>query len=445
MNVIRYSSLKVALRRTILAAGGMLLLAMPVCVTATLIPVQTSSYFNVDGLLVDGMAPVDRPDGKVFEADIRQTPWVEPRRRIMKPQRPPSSLGVGVSPRGRALESMKAADVFAQSQDWKQALAAIQKGLDLEPDNILLIRRAAAYAAMARRFGVADEYFRKALQVAPDDVAFIAGRAGILLRLLRLNEAEELADRALVLSPGYLAARFTKTCVQIARGDDGEAGEENWQAISTGEASQLAEWLDADRADYIAALSAAGFEQLCERVLGPGTADHLAEIALALKRSQQAFRLLQWQEVIQLLSEARSLGVQSVGLELDIARSRFEMDEREEAEQLLRALAASNPDLMIVQYDHAVALIRMERFAEAQVILEAAHEKNPAAPQVIFGLACTYAAQGDMAHSWRVLNRLPERLRPQLREWTQGEEAYLKAIRSDPRFEAFVRPVVPSR
>lgn len=405
---------------------------------ATLISGQTASYFRVDGLLADGLGATEPEDGRVFRAEIRQTPLIEPRSRIARPPpRPPGSGGVAVSPRGRAYESLRAADVLAESQDWKRALATIQKALDQEPDNVLLIRRAAAYAAMARRFGVADEYFRRALEVAPADVPFLAGRAGILLRLLRLNESEELADRALALSPGYLAARFTRTCVEIARGDS-ELSDQAWKTMLTGEAAQLAEWLDADRADYTAALSVPGFEQLCDVVLGPGTSARLPEIVRTLKRAQSALRFSRWEEAQSVLEEAAGLGVQAAGINMDVARCRFELGDREGAVRQLSELAAAWPDLTLAQYNYAVALVRVERFEDARAVLERAHEKAPADPEVIFGLACTYAAKGDMGQAWRVLNRMPAEHRPKLREWTTGEESYIKAIREDPRFNAFL-------
>lgn len=416
-----------------------LLVGAATAAVSALFPAQTGSVFNVDGLLVDGM---DSPagDGKFFSSGIRSGPLVDRSSRPMRAGPPPQTAlerTMRTEPRSRAMESVRAADAFAQSQDWKSALAAIQSGLDSEPENLMLIRRAAAYASLARRFGVADEYFRKAIQANPDDVPFLAGRAGILLRLLRLNEAEEMADRALAQQPDYLAARLARICVKIARGDE-DLDRDEWSQITSGEATQLADWLDADRADYVGALSSAGFETLCDIVLGPGVAAKLTDAARALKQAQKGIYLRNWADARAALEQARGLGVRVTGIPMDIARTYFEDGNVAEAERLLGELAGKYPDALLIQYNYAFVLLKMYRYPDAQRVLERANRIAPDNGQVAFALACAWASLNEPDRAWAALKSISPKHADDLREWARGEEPYLKALRSDPRAVRFI-------
>lgn len=424
--------------RALPVSAAFLVLAATAAVSA-LFPAPTGSVFNVDGLLVDAMEP-SSGDGKFFSSSIRSGPLVDRASRPMRAGPPPQTAlerTMQTQPRSRAMESARAADTFAQSQDWKSALAAIQGGLDLEPENLMLIRRAAAYASLARRFGVADEYFRKAIQANPEDVPFLAGRAGILLRLLRLNEAEEMANRALALQPDYLAARLARICVKIARGDE-DLELDEWMQITSGEATQLADWLDADRPDYVAALSPAGFETLCDIVLGPGVAAKLTDVARALKQAQKGFYLKNWTDARAALEHARGLGVRVTGIPMDIARTYFEEGNVAEAERLLGALAGQYPEVLLVQYNYAFVLLKMYRYPDAQRVLERANQIDPGNAQVAFALACAWASLNEPDRAWAALKSISPKHAEDLREWARGEEPYLQALRSDPRAVRFI-------
>lgn len=408
-------------------------------VQSALLPSREPEYFTVGGMLADDLTSTSFSGGKFFEAGIYQMPLVEPRRRVAVIA-PPAEIpsGIEIAPAGRAAEALRSAEIFASSQEWRMALASVQAALDYDPDNLMLLRRAAAYAALARKFGVADEYFRRALARTPDDVAFLVGRAGVLLRLARLGEGEELANRALSIQPQYLAARFVKVCLQIARGveaiDDAE-----WAALYTEQVAEMAQWLEADRKDYEAVMTTNGFRKACDVMLGPGLADRLEDVTRKLRKVVMELRARQWDQAKADLMELRQMGVRAVGIEMDIARCLFESGRELDAERLLGELAARYPNLAILQFNHAVALIRLRRYNEAIVALERSLSLDPKSNYTLFAMACAYAGLGEMDKAWSYMQRILPEYRGMVREWAEGDDAYLKAIREDPRFPDFIR------
>ena len=276
---------------------------------------------------------------------------------------PPSRIRSPIQAAGftqaEAQANLQAADVYAKQQNWSQALAEIQQGLELDPDNLLLIRKAAAFAALARKFGVADEYFQKVLNAYPDSLLFLTGRAGVLIRLHRLKEADELVQKALAMDPTFLAARFDRLCVQIARGDtDISAG--GWDLLNTDEVVELANWLDADKQDYVKALSPEGYKKLCDIVLGPGTDARLMEIVGFLKKAGLAFQAGQWADAEAALSKVKNAGVRAVGIDVDIGKCLYEKGDKGAALARFKALADQYPKAGSVLYDYAYVLINME-------------------------------------------------------------------------------------
>ncbi len=398
---------------------------------------DAESIFSVDGLMIDGFGPVQTNDPKYFSAQIKSRPLVDPRRPMI-PRSPRSSAVMGsMPPQGRALERLRAAETYAEQQDWRSALNELQMGMELEPNNLLMVRKAAAYAALARRFGVADEYFRRVVEAFPDNVPYVVGRAGVLIRLLRLGEAQDLIRRALALKPDDLAARFNEVFLQIARGD-ADIERTSWDLLTLREVEAVANWLDADRQDYITTLTEAGFNSFCAITLGEGTRGRLKEIIRALQDVTTAGRLRRWTPAEEGLRKIREMGVRAVGLDLEMARNRFEAGDAGGAEGLLRELADRHPDSEAVLYNHAFVLIQQERYAESAAILEKARELDPADPQIAFALACAYAGDGQMDRAWPLIEDLASRAKSALLEWVKGDKTYLAAIRDDPRYAPLI-------
>lgn len=401
---------------------------------------QANSIFDVDGLLVEDLDTGEGEAGNYFHAEIKKFPLVERRRPPMAgppPVRTP--ILAGMPPSGEAMGHLRAAEVFAGQEEWSQALNEIQQGLEIEPGNMLLVSKGAAFAALARKFGVADEYFRRVVEAYPDNIHFLAGRAGVLVRLLRLDEAEDLIQRALGINPEYLAARFDAVCVRIAKGDP-EPANEKWDALSLEEATELANWLDADRQDYVSALSETGFSVLCDTVLGKDTHGNLRPVVASFRAARGALERGKWAEAEAALQKARDLGVQAMGVEMTMGRCIYEKGEKELALGMLKDLAARYPRDAGVQYNLAYVLMNLSQYAAAAAALEQAWKSAPEDDQTRFALACAYAGQGQMDRAWPILSRLA-RLRPEdLRTWMEGDKPYLQAIRKDPRYPDLFSP-----
>jgi tetratricopeptide (TPR) repeat protein len=417
---------------------------------AELVARQPDSIFDVDGLMVDYSEPEPIATNTVFQAGIKQFPLMDVRKPIMTPR--PSRIRSAVQSsglaQGAARANIQAADNYAKEQNWTRALAEIQQGLEVDPGNPLLIRKAAAYAALARKFGVADEYFQRVLMSNPDSLVFLTGRAGVLIRLLRLKEADDLIQKALAIDPTFLAARFDALCVQIARGDT-DIPDSGWDMLNTESVVELANWLDADKDDYVKALSPEGYAKLCDIVLGPGTDTRVTEIVGLLRTAGLAANARQWDADVDALSKVQKAGVRAVGLDVDIGRSLFQKGDRNAALAHFKALVDRYPKTGSVLYDYAYVLINMEMYSQASEVLERVCKMDPTDGPAAFALACTYAALGQMDKAWPILTLLASSHAADMPVWMTGDTPYQAAIRKDPRypgleksFEA-AQPVAP--
>ena len=425
---------------------GLLTVIGGLAVHAELVERQPDSIFDVDGLMVDDSEPEPIATNTVFHAGIKQFPLMDVRKPIMTPR--PSHIRSPVQAssfsQGAARANIQAADNYAKEQNWSQALAEVQQGLEVDPGNPLLVRKAAAFAALARKFGVADEYFQRVLVSNPDSLAFLTGRAGVLIRLLRLKEADELVQKALAIDPTFLAARFDGLCVQIARGDT-NIPEGGWDILNTDNIVELVNWLDADKDDYVKALSPEGYTKLCGIVLGPGTDARVTEIVGLLRSAGLASSARQWAAAVDALSKVQKAGVRAVGIDVDIGRSLFQKGDRNAALAYFKALADRYPKTGSVLYDYAYVLINMELYSQAGEVLERVCELDPKDGQAAFALACAYSALGQMDKAWPILTSLANSHAAEMPAWMTGDTPYQEAIRKDPRYDGLKKSFETAR
>ena len=424
-----------AIRQSLLAVFAVWTVAS----RAELVVQSRESIFDVDGLKVDSLDIEASRTGKYFHAEVKQFPLIDRSQPAAPLSLPPvrGASRVGASPRGEAYDRLKAAEVYASQADWEKSLNEIQQALELEPNNMILIRRGAAVAALARKYGAADELFRRVVEANPDDIAFLTGRAGVLIRLLRLKEADEMVQRALKIDPNYLTARFDLACIQIARGD-ASPSRSDWDRLTTDELLQVANWLDADQVDYVAALSDKGFAELCRVVLGSDAGPNLKIVLESLRQASDALRANQWPDVERALRHLKTLGVSTVGTEMDIARAESEAGQKESAVAALQALSVRFPTTPSVLYNQAFILINMEKYSDAAAVLEKELQLDPNDAQARFALGCAYAALGQMDKTWPLLQALAVSNPSDMRSWMVGDEPYLIAIRKDPRYSELV-------
>lgn len=407
-------------------------------------PGRPDSVFYVEGLVADDLADEGiSQDSDFFRTDMTSKPLVPPRRPAMAvPPRPAPASALQASMRsrgtGQGSERLRAAERYARSQQWTLALQEIQRAIEEDPENVQIMSRGAAYAALARKFGVADEYFRRVLAVETNNVPFLVGRAGVLVRLLRFDEADELVRRALQYDSHDLAARFNHTLIQVARGDE-QVDRMDWDAIRTGALVELVDWLDADRSDYQAVLSPAGFTNLCDIVLGRGSAAHLDEITDTFREARLALSGRAWGDAERLLGKLAGLGLQAVGLQMDIARCRFETGDRAGGLALLKGTTERYPDTFFVLYDYGYALMIAGRFAEAIPVFEKALAREPTIGETKLALACAYAGTDQSARAWPLINELAKTRPQDLERWMTADEPFLETIRANPQYEAILQ------
>lgn len=425
-------------------AMGMIL-GVAVLAGAALAQEQAGNPYYVDGMLVDQYnqstekAPV--PEAGANPMSLRNAPAAPSPRPTAAP--PPGASGVALPPAGKALENLRAANVYAEKKEWGKALDEVQKGLEVDPQNALLLRRGSAIAALAKNYTAADDYYRRLLMADPNSVAFMNGRASVQIRLKQFVPAQVLTDRALELQPGDLLARFNRLLLKVIRGEPlaGEA----WNNLLTFDVAQVANWLDADRADYLELMSEEQFTLACDTLLGAGVSGKMPGVVDVLRRLGQAQRLQQWDKVLAILEEARGLGLQAMGLDMDQARAVMELGDREKARTIMKDLSERFPEHAQVLYNYAYILIEEASYAEALALLDRAYEKIPNHPQIAFARACMLAENGRIDEAWPLLTALIRDYPSETRTWLQEEDPYLAKIKADPRFTELLATRVPRR
>lgn len=408
---------------------------------------QAGNPYYVDGMLVDqykqsdpeeAAAPVAGPNTMSLRdapaAGGAPQPSVAPA---------PKAPGVALPPAGKALEHLRAANMFVEKKEWDKALEEIQRGLESDPQNALLLRRGSAVAALAKNFTAADDYYRRLLMVDPNSVAFMNGRASVQIRLRQFVPAQVLTDRALELQPGDLLARFNRLLLKVIRNEPLEG--ESWSDLLTFDAAQVANWLEADKADYLQMMSAEQFALACQTALGAGLGDKLSDAVGVLRRLGQAQRLQQWDKVLAIVQEARGMGLQAMGLEMDQARAVMEQGDRDQARSIMKSLSERFPEHPQVLYNYGYILIEDGSYAEALALLDRAYAKIPNHPQIAFARACMLSENNRIDEAWPILAGLIRDYPAETRTWLQEEDPYLAKIKADPRYQELLATRVPKR
>lgn len=419
--------------------------ALAVLAVLALAQEPVGNPYYVDGMLVDQYKEADPGASPALPASpmsLRDTPAPAPSvRPSVAPPAP--AAGVALPPAGKALEHLRAANVFAEKKDWAKALDEVQKGLEIDPQNGLLLRRGAAIAALAKNYTAADDYYRRLLMADPSSVVFMNGRASVLLRLKQFVPAQVLTDRALELQPGDLLARFNRLLLKAARGESLQG--ESWADLFTFDVAQVANWLDADRADFLLLMPEEQFYLVCDTVLGPGLGVKLPDVVAILRRLGQAERLQQWDKVLAILEESRAMGLQALGLEMDRARAIMEQGDREQARTIMKDLSERFPETAQVLYNYAYTLVEDGEYKAALELLDRAYAKMPKHPQIVFARACMLAENGRLDEAWPILTGLIRDYPAEARTWLQEEDPYLAKIKADPRYPELLATRVPRR
>jgi thioredoxin-like negative regulator of GroEL len=207
--------------------------------------------------------------------------------------------------------------------------------------------------------------------------------------------------------------------------------------------AQVANWLDADGPDYLAALGDEGMNRLCDTVLGAGTRAYVKNILETLKKAEIATRLAQWKEAEGYLQTLKGFGTRAMGVQMEVGRCKFEEGDHDTAVALLKDLTVRYPATSSIIYNYAYLLVNVANYPEAAKQLIKATKLNPEDGQMKFALACCYAEQGMKDEAWTILSQLQATYPNQLREWAQGDAPYLRAIQQDPRYPQLIAAPAP--
>lgn len=394
----------------------------------------TESIFLVDGLMV-GEKLTPPPEVQVFTGELKKYPLVDvkPAFRFTAPYMTDNNRPVSFR-RLEVFERQRSAEAYMDEKDWDQALAEIQRALVVDPDDLTLVQRAAALAALARKFGLAEVYFRRYVSMNPNSIQYLVGWAGVLIRLYRFDEADSVLKRALQLRPDDLGARFNSACIVVLK-DRTELIRQDWLVSTTSELEMMANWLDADRSDLLSVMGEDKFKTFCGIILGKGTDERLREIVGLLREFRNANQMRNWALIEQLVERGRVLGLHEAGLSLDLGHAVYEMGEHETAKNLMRDLADQYPKSVSMLYNYGFVLIMEKDYPRASMTLEKAVRLSPQDGQLAFALVCAYAGQGAMDRAWPILEELARKYPQNMEGWMEGNQPYLLAIRNDPRYD----------
>jgi len=390
------------------------------------------SIFFVDGLAVDNLE--EGPGGEtgtVFHAELPGLPL----------KRPPRRPGLYIhntdrkrAVRGRNADHLKKADKHIRKGEWNKARLEIEAALNVDPDNVYLLRRAAALSAAAGKYAAADEYFRRCLEKDSKNAPFMVGWAAVLIRMFRFDEAEKLVERALEIDPEYLPGHFNQTCLRVLKGEDLSQLRKSWEKTRLEELQMVAGWLGGEGPELRAVMGDDGFHSFCGVVLGEGTLAHLDAIRKGIAEVLDDLRQENWLAAAGGLKRLRALGIHHYDLELKRAISLQEAGESIGALKVLAPLRREYPDDPAVWYDTGYVLTKMGKYHYASLAFERALKIAPENPNIRFALACAYAGEERMDDAWKILASLVEHYPKRMTAWMKGEEPYLQRIREDSRY-----------
>ncbi|MBU0677046.1 MAG: tetratricopeptide repeat protein [Verrucomicrobia bacterium] len=388
----------------------------------------------IDGLAVDLM---EKPTSSepFFRGGIPRIPFQESaamNQRTMKSAAQDLSMKIGQIEGGAATHA-RAAERYIQQEEWLQAKRELDRALSIEPGNMKLIQRMASVCSLAGQYGIADAYFRRYLKANPNDVAFLVGWSSALIRLKRYDDADKALRRALDIDPGFLIARFNAEMLAMIRGA-GKPSDQTWRSMNLVEALEVANWLDADKEDYVEVLGGDHFATFCEWMLGEGTSGNLKKIIYRIRMILSRLESSDWTGALEASEMLRETGFACAGLDFNEAKCRFELGETDQSISELASLVDKYPGSGMMWYGYGYVLIETEQYQGAVTAFTRASELMPKNGAVRFAIACGYAGLSRMDQAWTILEELSRTHSTAMRSWLAGDAPYIEAIRKDPRF-----------
>lgn len=326
---------------------------------------------------------------------------------------------------------------YIAEKRWKKALAEINDGLALNPDNRALLKLAAYVNTILKDFYMANYYYGRYYERNPEDVDVLSNWAGILIRTFNFKDAMDLLDQALELNPGHLPSRFYQLTIALAD-EEREVDRRSWETLQLSSKSEIAGWIGVDADNYRNVLGPKGFAQLCDLAIGAGTIDRIDELTQVFNDYYEGERSDDQDQELQrrlgLLEQLEDLGVDGIAIPLERAILAYKGDDLQGALAIMEDLIARYPDDELLLTHYGYTLLQDGRYSKAETQLRRAVELGSGVDaKVAFASALMMTGNSDDA--WELIWEVTEADPRAVFNWLQEDAPYIRRTISDKRYD----------
>jgi len=316
---------------------------------------------------------------------------------------------------------------------WRKALAEVNDGLALNPDNPDLLKVAAYVNTVLRDFYMANYYYGRYYRINPKDINVLSNWAGILIRTFNFSEAIELIDKALELNPNHLPSRFYRMIIALT--DEGmPVDRQAWEAAPLSEKGNIVRWISADADNYKNVLGPKGFQDLCDIAIGEGSFENIEEIAKVFNEYNEALAANADEDGLErgleLINQLGELGVGGAAIPLQRAIIAYRKGELDESLAIMGDLSKRYPedDFLLAQYGYA--LLQAGRYSEAETVSRRSLDIRENMDAKI-GLASSYLMTGKSEEAWDLIWEVTQADPQTVFRWLQDDKPYIRRILAD--------------
>lgn len=399
---------------------------------------RSDSIFYMDGLAVDRLAgtpeeraayeEIDMPTFELKPIPRRAPPLAPATLAPPAPREPATTLPVT-----KVQAHMDRGSEYFEASQWPEALNEFLQADALLPNNAAIMERVAVAAALTRNYDTAEVYFTRYLEANPDRITHLTGLAGVLIRQGEYRRAGEILQRVLAREPDNVSAHLNRLLIEYATGGT-VTSSFDWSHLGLSETISVAQWLRGDRAELETLTSPDIYRALVDRALGRGAYNHLDILPDQLFAYVEASRADHRDEARRILVKLLEYGVRNRGTLSEMAHLHLLAGEYAESMAIMAGLAERFPDTPRIAYNYGLTLVKSERYADAIHAFQREMTVDPHFEDARFALACSYAGLDRMDEAWPILEKLAADYPGRMAEWVEGDDAYLIAIRSDPRY-----------
>lgn len=320
---------------------------------------------------------------------------------------------------------------YIERDQWRQALAEVNDGLAINPDDPEFIRLAALINTVLRDFYMANYYYERYTEIVPDDLVALSNWTGVLLRTFRFEEAEEIIEKVVALRPDYLPARFYQAVISVAQ-DGTVAQRDEWLSLLFPQKQRVLQWIYEDLENYSNILGPRGLEIFCEMVLGQGSFDNIEELAVAMAE-YLAIDQTEVEDRLVALDNIRELGFDGLAVPLEKSVVLYSNGRLDQALDISSRKINSYPRQPDILFHHGYFLIKSGDYRRSiSSLRESVEISGRLSPKVY--LATALIMTGSREEGWEILFDVARSNPDSLADWLFNDTEYVNAIRSDNRF-----------